>query len=201
LEFNEKLQALRKDRGLTQDELAQALFVSRTAISKWESGRGYPSIDSLKEISKYFGISIDDLLSGEELIVIAEKENKTNLKSMCDLLLGFVDVFAFMLMILPLYPKKSDGFVFSVNLFEYTDNNAWIISVYWAIFIGLILVGIVKLIMVSLKLEKGVKPAGLISMGLSVLGVLFLAVAKEPYALVLMFILLLAKAGLVYKRM
>ena len=54
MEFNEKLQELRKSRGLTQEELAEALFVSRTAISKWESGRGYPNLDSLKEISKYF---------------------------------------------------------------------------------------------------------------------------------------------------
>ena len=46
MEFHEKLQALRKQRGLTQEELAQLLFVSRTAVSKWESGRGYPSIDS-----------------------------------------------------------------------------------------------------------------------------------------------------------
>ena len=48
MEFNEKLQKLRKEQNLTQEELAEKLFVSRTAISKWESGRGYPSIDSLK---------------------------------------------------------------------------------------------------------------------------------------------------------
>ena len=93
LEFHEKFQELRKRRGLTQEELAEALFVSRTAISKWESGRGYPSIDSLKEISSYFSVSIDDLLSGEQLIFIAEKENKSNLNRVCDLLLGFVDFF------------------------------------------------------------------------------------------------------------
>ena len=60
MEFHEKLQELRKSRGLTQEELAEALFVSRTAISKWESGRGYPSIDSLKEISD---ISLCPLMS------------------------------------------------------------------------------------------------------------------------------------------
>ena len=58
MEFHEKLQELRKKRGLTQEELADALYVSRTAISKWESGRGYPSIDSLKEISGFFSVSI-----------------------------------------------------------------------------------------------------------------------------------------------
>ena len=63
MEFNEKLKELRKSKGLTQEELAEALFVSRTAISKWESGKGYPSIDSLKDISKYFSVTIDDLLS------------------------------------------------------------------------------------------------------------------------------------------
>ena len=79
MEFNEKLQELRKSRGLTQEELAEALFVSRTAISKWESGRGYPNLDSLKEISKYFSITIDELLSGDKLISSAEKENQSNI--------------------------------------------------------------------------------------------------------------------------
>mgnify|MGYP002508820047 CR=1 FL=1 len=43
-----KIRELRKQRKLSQEELAEALFVSRTAISKWESGRGYPNIESLK---------------------------------------------------------------------------------------------------------------------------------------------------------
>ena len=92
MEFHEKLQELRKKRGMTQEELAEALYVSRTAISKWESGRGYPSIDSLKEISSLFSISIDELLSGDKLLSLAERENKSNMKSLCDLLFGIVDV-------------------------------------------------------------------------------------------------------------
>lgn len=85
MEFGEKLQELRKSRGLTQQELAEALYVSRTAISKWESGRGYPSIDSLKEISGFFSVSIDDLLSGEKLVSLAKKENQSNIRHICDL--------------------------------------------------------------------------------------------------------------------
>ena len=66
MELLEKLQALRRQRGCTQEELSRRLYVSRTAVSKWESGRGIPGIDSLKAISQVFGVSIDSLLSGEE---------------------------------------------------------------------------------------------------------------------------------------
>lgn len=47
MEFNEKLQQLRTGKNLTQEQLAEQLYVSRTAISKWESGKGYPNIESL----------------------------------------------------------------------------------------------------------------------------------------------------------
>ena len=66
MNFNEKLYKLRKEKNLTQEELAEALFVSRTAVSKWESGRGYPNIDSLKAIAKFFGVTVDELLTENE---------------------------------------------------------------------------------------------------------------------------------------
>ena len=66
MEFNEKLQELRRSRGLTQEELAEKLYVSRTAVSKWESGRGYPNIDSLQAISGFFSVTVDELLSPTE---------------------------------------------------------------------------------------------------------------------------------------
>ena len=93
MEFCEKLRELRKIRGLTQEELAEILYVSRTAVSKWESGRGYPSIESLKEISNYFSVTIDDLLSAEKLIFIAEKENQTNIDNICQMLFGLPTFF------------------------------------------------------------------------------------------------------------
>ena len=200
MEFHEKLQELRKSRGLTQEELAEALFVSRTAISKWESGRGYPSIDSLKEISSYFSVSIDDLLSGEQLIFIAEKENKSNLNGVCDLLWGFVDLFSLMLIFLPLYPKPVNGYIYSVNLFGYVDGNMFIIRIYWALFISLTITGIVKILMVYFKFEKGKKSVTAISVGLSIIAVLFLAMAREPYAITVIFLLLLIKGILLYKQ-
>ena len=121
MEFNEKLQELRRCKGLTQEELAEKLYVSRTAVSKWESGRGYPNIDSLKEISVFFSVSIDDLLSSEKLLFIAEKENKTNIKNIYDLLFSIIDLFYVLLIVLPLYPDTVNGFVYSVSLLNYTE--------------------------------------------------------------------------------
>ena len=86
MEFNEKLQNLRKQRGLTQEELAEKLYVSRTAISKWESGRGYPNIESLKAIAKFFEVTVDELLSTDEILTIAEEDNKQKEKHFCDLI-------------------------------------------------------------------------------------------------------------------
>lgn len=82
MDLSEKLQKLRKENNLTQEDLAKKLFVSRTAISKWETGRGMPSIESLQLISKYFDISLDLLLSNEEIIDLAKKENKENIRSL-----------------------------------------------------------------------------------------------------------------------
>lgn len=199
VEFHEKLQELRKSRGLTQEELAEALFVSRTAISKWESGRGYPSIDSLKEISKFFSVTIDDLLSGEKLISIAEKENKSNIQNICDMLFGIVDILSIILVILPLYPNPKDGYIYSVNLFVYTETTTFNLWVYWILYISLIGIGVVKVILNQMKMEKGRKVITETSIGLSIVTVFFLAMMREAYAISVAFILLLIKGMLLFK--
>ena len=199
MEFNEKLQELRKNKGLTQEELAENLFVSRTAVSKWESGRGYPSIDSLKEIANYFSVTIDELLSGEKIISIAEKENKSNIQRICDLLFGIVDVFSFMLIILPLYPNPINGYIYSVNLFSYTETSAFNLFVYWIMFTALIISGAIKVILTQTRFEKGQKLLTVISMGLSILTVLFLAMTRDAYAITVAFLLLIIKGILLLK--
>lgn len=199
MEFSEKLQELRKSRGLTQEELAEALFVSRTAISKWESGRGYPSIDSLKEISKFFSVSIDDLLSGEKLVTIAEKENKANLRSVCDLLFGIVDLMTITLVVLPLYPNLIDGYYYSVNLLAYTQTSLFNRLIYGFLFASLMLIGGLKVILNRMKLERGQRIITDVSIFLSIITVLFLAMAREAYAITMAFLLLIIKGILVLK--
>ena len=199
MEFNEKLQELRKARGLTQEELAEALFVSRTAISKWESGRGYPSIDSLKQIANYFSISIDELLSGERLITIAENENRTNLKNMGNMLFGVVDIFSFIMIILPLYPNKIDDYIYSVNLFNYTQTAVFNLVIMWSFYLALILIGISKILLTQLNIEKGQKVITNISLVLGILAVLYLAMTRDAYAITVVFVLLIIKVMLLFK--
>ena len=199
MEFHEKLQELRKSRGLTQEELAESLYVSRTAVSKWESGRGYPSIDSLKEISNYFSVTIDDLLSSEKLLSIAEKENKSNLRNICDLLFGILDICSFLLIVLPLYPNTVNGFVYSVNLVAYVQTTSLNRFVYWIMFISLVVIGIIKLTLTKLRIEKCSKILTEVSMVISILMVLFLAITRQAYAVIVVFLLLVIKGMLLLK--
>ena len=199
MEFAEKLQELRKSRGITQEELAEDLYVSRTAVSKWESGRGYPSIDSLKAISAYFSVTIDDLLSGERLLVIAEKENTSNMQSLYEWIYAITDLFSCILIILPLYPKSVADFVYSVNLLMYRETAEANRVVYWAVFLGLIVMGVLKLVLTQLHLEKLQRIVTGCSMALSIAAVIFLSLAGETYAVTVAFLLLLCKGLLLFK--
>ena len=177
----------------------EALFVSRTAISKWESGRGYPSIDSLKEISSFFSVTIDELLSGEKLISIAEKENKSNLQNVCELLIGILDIFSFLLIVLPLYPRHIGNYVSAVSLFGYSETTVFNRNVYWGIFTALMILGVIKIVMSQLKAVKGKKVLQIGSMVINIVAVMFLALTRETYATVLIFWLFLMKGILAAK--
>ena len=74
--FKEKLVRLRKIKGLTQDEFASAVGVSRQAVYKWESGQSYPEVAKLLEIKLLFNISIDDLLDENYVVELPEKKKK-----------------------------------------------------------------------------------------------------------------------------
>ena len=201
MEFHEKLQKLRKDRGLTQEELAEALYVSRTAISKWESGRGYPSIDSLKEISHYFCVSIDDLLSGDTLITIAKKENEDNISHICQLLFGISDLLSVILIILPLYPNTVGGYIYSVNLFNYVEISSLNYMIYWTMYFSLIMLGIVNILSLYSNKNKFKSMPTYTSIVLSIIIVLYLSLTRETYAIVVTFLLLIIKTLLLLKYM
>ena len=199
MEFNEKLQELRKAKKLTQEELAEALFVSRAAVSKWESGRGYPNIETLKDISAFFSVSIDYLLSGEKLLSISQKENKTNISSLCGLMFGITDLFSLVLVILPLYPNTVDGFVYSVNLFHFSDIKPVYLLLHWVMVALLFLSGVFKLILAKTNAVKSSKALAMFSVTVNILIVIFFALMHEAYPVTAATMLLTAKGLLLLK--
>lgn len=73
MKFNEKLLAIRKKQGLSQEELGMELQVSRQTISKWESGQSYPDFQKLVQLSDYFGMSLDELVKDIDVQDVREK--------------------------------------------------------------------------------------------------------------------------------
>ncbi|MDL2235144.1 helix-turn-helix domain-containing protein [Christensenellaceae bacterium OttesenSCG-928-L17] len=199
MEFNEKLQQLRKQRGLTQEELAEMLFVSRTAVSKWESGRGYPGIESLKAISKHFAISIDDLLSGEELISLAENEQKEKTEHTRNRMFGVLDCMTALLFFLPLFGQQEGDAIVTVPLLFLNGTKDWI----WVVFVALVslltLYGVLQLTLENWKNRVWMKRKALISLGLSAFVLLFAIASRHPYPAACLLCLFAAKGFLLLK--
>ena len=84
MEFSEKLSLLRKSNGISQEELADTLGVSRQAVGKWETGQSFPEICTLVKISDHYKISLDRLLKGEENCATSLVERKTDAEEIAE---------------------------------------------------------------------------------------------------------------------
>ena len=199
MEFNEKLQELRKNKGLTQEELAEALYVSRTAISKWESGRGYPSIDSLKEIAKFFSVTIDELLSSNEVLSIAEEDNKQKEKHFRSLVFGLLDISVLMFFFLPFFGQKANGIVHEVSLLSLNEIATYLKTAYYAIVIAIIVYGILTLAFQNCQKTFWVKNRDKISLILNAFAVLLFIISSQAYAGAFLFVFLIIKALMLIK--
>ncbi|MBP3649982.1 MAG: helix-turn-helix transcriptional regulator [Clostridia bacterium] len=192
MEFNEKLQQLRKRKGMTQEELAEVLYVSRTAVSKWESGRGYPNIDSLKAIATFFHVTIDELLSGDELITLAQEERQQSERRQRDLVYGLLDVSSALLLFLPFFGQEAEGSIRSVSLLSLTGAPGYLKAAYLLVVTGMILLGVLTLALQNLWQKSKVT----LSLGLNTAGVLLMIISQQPYAATLLFMFLMIKGFL-----
>lgn len=200
MEFNEKLQELRKQRGMTQEELAACLYVSRTAISKWESGRGYPNIDSLKAIAKFFSVTVDELLSTDEVLSIAEEDGKEKETRVRDLVSGLLDLCSAMLLFLPFFAERTDGFVQSVSLIALGGVKFYLKITYLIVVIAMTLMGVVRLALQNCQAMVWLKSKVPLSLSLGAVLVLLFMISAQPYAAVFAFVLLAVKALLMIRR-
>lgn len=199
MEFNEKLQELRKIKGITQEELAEHLHVSRTAISKWESGRGYPNIDSLKAISKFYGVTLDELLSGDELLTIAEEDTKRTEKRYRDLAFGMLGISVSMLLFLPFFGQNGNGAVQSVSLLALTNVAPYLKALYYVVVVGSILSGILTLALQNCGLAFWTRCKGKLPLTLDAIGVFLFVISQQAYAAVFLLVILSIKVMMLMK--
>ncbi len=200
MEFNKKLQELRKKKGLTQEELAEVLYVSRTAISKWESGRGFPNIESLKAIAKYFSVSLDELLSSEEILAIAETDHKEKESTIRDLVFGLLDCAMALLLFLPFFGKEADGVIQEVSLLALKGIQPYLRVAFLVYLCVVITLGVSTLALQNFRQRLWVRSKAVLSLVLSSVGVCLFIVSQQPYAAVFTFVFLIIKAFMLIKR-
>ena len=199
MEFNEKLQKLRTNENLTQEELAEKLYVSRAAISKWESGRGYPSIDSLKAIAKYFHITIDELIGSEEIVDLAEQDMKSSNKKYTALICGILDCLTLLLFFLPVFGNGGKTDVESVSLLAMTGVGLWLKIIFIAVMGITILNGFCTVIISNFDKPAWNKHRVVTGVVLSILGTMLFILARQPYAGIFYLCILVIKGILVIK--
>lgn len=200
MEFNEKLQELRKQKGLTQEELSEKLYVSRTAISKWESGRGYPNIESLKAIAKFFSLTLDELLSTSEILTITEEENKRKEKVFLDLLYGLLDLSSALLLFLPFFAENNNGIIQSVSLLALNRIQPYLKIIYFIIVIITSIIGLASLALQNIQINAWIKSKVSISLSLGAILVLVFIISSQVYAAIFAFVLLIIKTLMLIKK-
>ena len=201
MDFGEKLKALRTERGLTQEQLAARLYVSRTAVSKWETGGGSPNLDSLQAVARLFDVSVDDLLSADDLIVLARDERRSTARSSGMLSFGLLDVLAVVFAFIPLYGVDDGSFVRMANLADYgasVDFGASF-AVMAAAVVSLMFVGAVEILLAAAGSRRATRIVALVGFAVQALAVVLFASTMQPYATTLMFALLLAKVVVGYR--
>lgn len=132
VEFGEQLRKAREAKGMTQQSLAEQLYVTRQSVSRWECGDRYPDLLTTKKISQILEVSLDDLLSGKEMTKLVERnpviENKLA-NSIMIALYAFI-VFSFLITVVDIIIR----FPLQSGAIDYSDIQVIVINV-----LGLIL--------------------------------------------------------------
>lgn len=99
MELNTKLKEARSHAGLTQEEVAEAIQVSRQTISNWETGKFYPDILSVITLSDLYAISLDELLKGDKKMIEHLEESTDVVSSNCRLIAAVIVNVALMIIL------------------------------------------------------------------------------------------------------
>ena len=127
VEFGEQLRRVREEKGMTQQSLAEQLYVTRQAVSRWECGDRYPDLLTTKKISQILEVSLDDLLSGKEMEKVVERNPVIEKKSVNNIMIALyafviISFFITIVDIIIRFPLQSE-------MIDYNDIQAIVINV------------------------------------------------------------------------
>lgn len=198
MKFEDKLKALRNNKKITQDELAAKLYVTRTAVSKWESGKGYPSIDTLKHLADFYEVSIDELISNDEILTLSNENIKQNNNKLISLITSLLDIITILYMFLPIFGDKKGTEFVSISMFNLTCEK--LVLVLYCILIILTFINGVALLIISRFDNKYQKILCVSSLVLNVCLIGLFMLTKQPYPGILALVFLVIKTIIVLKR-
>ena len=123
--FSEKLQLIRKSQGMTQEDLAEKLDVSRQAVAKWESGQVYPDISNLIQISNLFNVTVDYLVRDQECMVSYDDHADTDIGKLIDFRLE-ANVNTYPAYMNETDPTRLDSHDYSYSNGQYTYHDTYV---------------------------------------------------------------------------
>ena len=156
-------------------------------------------IESLKALSKYFSVTIDDLLSGEELIILAQNDQRQKEMHIRDLVFGLLDVGAAMFFFLPFFGQTVNGVIQAVSLLSLAEIAPYLQVVYYVVVIGMMVLGMLTLTLQNCHHAFWERSKRILSLTVNVAGVLVFILSQQPYASVFVFLFLLIKVLLLIK--
>jgi len=112
--IEERIQELRKSKGLSQEQLAEMLGVSRQAVSKWESGQSLPEVEKLIAMGEFFGVTIDYILKGD--VLPTQDDSKQRTAPLGSQIVSAVATMLILIGIVATFGQLSDG-IYTINIY------------------------------------------------------------------------------------
>lgn len=197
MQFHEKLKAYRISAGWTQEQLAENIYVSRVTVSKWETGRGFPNLGSLQQLAALFSVTVDDLLSTDELVTIVQDQVRNTKDHFSSLIFGILDFLVILLLMLPVFNDTNST---SVGLFAFSPVAPFIQPLVIAIVSFLALFGVAELALQQRLSQPKNLAVQMLSLFLSLVLLVLFLVIRQPYGGVYVLSLLVGKSFLLMKR-
>ena len=154
-------------------------------------------MESLKQIANLFHITLDQLLSTEEAVVIAENENKDNMKRFASYIDGIINLSALLGLLLPLYKVEENGLFQSVPLYQL---SGWQRIVFWIAPVIMVICGIAQMVLAGSENTKMKTAANRVGTAAHIGATILLILCGHPYPAVLFFFLFAMKGILLLKK-